>query len=285
MADEFVLRVPEFAKALSMLSQSSIEVFHLNFYNESPSNQNFRPREALVSFSSYHDDLSPALHSLTQSPSIREVMLEGPIVISPSLFWPSNPRPAPFWQNITNFHITFNLNTPDGNWYFVRDPDMIEEEDEEREGSDEEEPTDSEPNSDSGSVLSDDSLVPDTYNEKEEARVAGNLPVRYFRTLPDSEKIIPLLTAMARAAGQMPKLQRTSLKADLICNLGNAYFEIEYLAPGQTSWNIPDENDDDEEKRRLYWQTGKWRPDGEVLRLWREAKGQDGDLLVRFVEW
>lgn len=261
-----------------------MKTFHLSFYNESPSNQSFlwhgSPRPVLV----FQDDLSLALHKFSQSTSIEEIELEGPIVISPSLFWPSNPKTTPFWPNLTSFHVSFNLTTLDGEWYFVRDPDVSVEESVVEEDVDDENESDDSDDSEF-SLLSDDSLAPDTFNERKEARAAGDLPFRYFRTKPDDEKINPLLTAMARAADRMPKLQRMFLKADLFCNSVYAYFEVEYLAPGETSWNCPDKEDGDEEKPRLYWHVGRWRPEDEVLRLWREAKGVNGEILVMFVEW
>ena len=201
-----------FAQALSTINHPSLKSFHLDFYNAAPSNQSFDLHSALAQFSSSDDHLSLALHKFSQSPALIDFVLEGPIVISPRLFWPSSPQTKPVWPNLTSFHVTFNLTTPGGEWYFVRDPENIEESDEDEDDDViEVSSDDSDDDSDDDSVLSYDSLVPDTFNAKKEARATGDLPVRLFRTKPDSDKIYPLLIAMARAAGQMPKLERMSL--------------------------------------------------------------------------
>lgn len=268
-----------FAQALSTIKHPSLSSFHLKFYNESPMNQSSDLHSALAPFSSSHDDLSLALHKYSQSPILIDFTLEGPIVISPTLFWPSDPPITPVWPSITNFHVDFNLNTPNGEWYFIRDPENNDESDEDEDDDEQEESSD---DSDDDSVLSYDSLVPDTFNARKEARATGDLPARCFRTKPDSEKINPLLVAMARAAGQMPKLERMSLTARLIC-AEKSYFELDYLAPGVEMLYV--EKIGDVKKPRLYWHVGKWRPDEEVLRLWREGKGVEQEILVSFLEY
>ena len=146
----------------------------------------------------------------------------------------------------------------------------------------EESSDDSDDDSDDDSVLSYDSLVPDTFNAKKEALATGDFPVRRFRTKPDSDQINPLLIAMARATGQMPKLERMSLAAAQSFCAGKFQFELKYLAPGQDSFQ--DEETGDEEKPRLYWRVGKWRPEAEVLRLWSEGKGTEQEIFVKFRE-
>lgn len=277
--------VLDFVQALSTLVQLSLKTFRLNYYNEAPSNQSFDLHSFVPQSKLSQDNLSLALHKLSQSPNMTEVVLDGPIVISPILFWPINPQTAPLWPALTNFHITFNVTTPNGEWYFVRDPLRGEVADEEEDSEAEDESEDDATSDDSwAEFCANDPLVPDTFNEKKESRAVGDSPIRIFRTMPDSEKITPLLTAMARAAGQMPKLQRLSLTADLVCS--DACFQLSYFAPGEES-RLDRELADDREKPRLYWHLGNghWRPEEEVLLLWREAKGVDGEMVVRFVEW
>ncbi|KAK4691316.1 hypothetical protein P7C71_g5656, partial [Lecanoromycetidae sp. Uapishka_2] len=272
-----------FARDLSTITQPSLKTFDLIFHNNWPSNQDFFPALPLLSTAPYQDELSLALHNFSQRSSIETIYLGGPIVISPSLFWPDCPKATPVWPNLVSFHVVFNLNTMNGEWYFVRDPERREEEFAEDSAVDDEIRLD-DIESDHNSVLSDDSLVPDSYNKKEEMRASGQFPMRRFRFLPDSEKITPLLVAMARAAGQMPKLQRITLRADLATGRRDI-FEVEYLAAGQKPYHRHEKKVENRWEPRLYWESGKWRPDDEVLRLWRQAKAVDGKLLVRFVEW
>ncbi len=172
------------------------------------------------------------------------------------------------------------MTAPEGDWYFQRDPAS----DEWEEPLDED--SESEQDSDTFSDFSDDSFwersdAPETFNERRESRAVGNHPVRLFRTKPDAHKIGPLLTAMARAAGQMPKLRIMSLKGEVY---GPKFteFEVVFCAPGQSFGS--GQGLEDVDKPRLYWVVGKWRPDEAIIQLWRDVKGVDGDLLVRFID-
>lgn len=222
------------------------------------------------------------MHKFSQAPNLDNFELSGPIVISPDLFWPSSLQTTPVWPNMTNLSVDFSLNTPDGEWYFVRDPENDDGTDEDEGNDVVEELSDG---SDDSSVLSYDSSAPDTFNEKREARATGNLPVRIFRTKPDSDKINPLLIAMARAAGQMPKLQGMWLAAAQLGCWDHSYFELGYVAPGLEM--LQGEDIGDVEKPRLWWRVGKWRPEEEVLRLWRKGKGAgaEQEILVSFLDY
>ena len=199
-------------------------------------------------------------------------------MITPEIYWPDNLSSSLAWPELRNFHVKFNRVAPNGDWYFIRDPTQPREEDiDEREETDEEDEFDSDDSDDSY-----DPLVPDSFYERREERRVGNLPLRFFRTMPDSEKITPFLVAMARAAGQMPKLQRMSLETELVSE-GQAHFELQYLAPGQQC--DLDSEPGDSEKPRLYLLVGKWRPEEEIIKLWTEHKGVDGDIIVRYLDW
>ena len=158
------------------------------------------------------------------------------------------------------------MTAPAGNWYFIRDINRPIDEDEAANDSDDPEEsagdTDSEP-------LSDDSLRPDSYAPRREARATGDYPIRSFRTLPDDALMSPLLLAMARAAKQMPRLQTMSLTSTMRDPDG-AGFEVHFYGEGKDSHF--DTEIGGVEGARLVWAVGKWRPREEILSKWREGK-------------
>lgn len=168
------------------------------------------------------------------------------------------------------------MTTPDGDWYFTRDPTQPEDDDDNDDDVEGEADSSSE---DDTSTTSSNSSYPDSFNERKEARAVGDFPIRMFRTLPADSKINPLLLAMARAAGHMPQLQSMSLVSKMR-GADGAGFEIYYHAAGQPSHL--DSEPGDGEKARLYWAVGKWRPEEEALSIWRA--GRDG-MKVQFFEW
>ncbi|KAL9021107.1 MAG: hypothetical protein Q9185_001646 [Variospora sp. 1 TL-2023] len=181
-------------------------------------------------------------------------------------------------------HVDFEMTAPDGAWYFVRDPSKPEGDDEEgvndSDDSDDEPDTESDTYSDSDSFFDSSSVFrPDTFNERREERAAGNYPSRCFRTLPSDTLINPLLLAMARSAACMPKLEEMSLTSTMRDPDG-AGFEVRFYAVGHVRHDDLEPGDSDQ--ARLDWSVGAWRPNDEVLDVWRE--GRDG-LLVRFIEW
>lgn len=265
----------DFARALLLLAQPLLKTFSLRFYHDPPRNHYSSPPSALLPSSLSTDHLSCALHTLSQSPKLTSLKLGGSIVVSPELYWPADSSTPPSWPNLRYFHVTFDMTTPDGDWYFIRDPTKLDDDDYSDEVEDE---ADSSSESDT-SIDSWDFLIPDSFNERKEDRAVGDFPVRMFRTLPSDSRINPLLLAMARAAGHMPQLQSMSLVSKLH-SFDGAWFEIYYHAPGQRS-NL-DSEPGDLEKARLYWSVGKWRPDEEVLRIWRAGREE---MKVKFVEW
>ncbi|KAL8684720.1 MAG: hypothetical protein Q9218_008168 [Villophora microphyllina] len=260
----------DLATALPTLPSSSLRDFTLGFYHEDPSNQYFSPPSALLPLpEAAHatDHLSHALHTLSLSTNLTSLILN-PIVISPSLYWPSDTTGAnpPYWPNLRHHHVEFNMTSPAGEWYFIRDPNRPIDEDEAANDSDDPEEsasdTDSEP-------LSEDSLRPDSYTPRREARATGDYPIRSFRTLPDDALVNPLLLAMARAAEQMPRLQTMSLTSTMRDPEG-AGFEVHFYGEGEHSHC--DREAGGAQGARLNWAVGKWRPEEEILGKWREGK-------------
>ncbi|KAI4102253.1 MAG: hypothetical protein L6R37_004503 [Teloschistes peruensis] len=87
-----------------------------------PPNQYSSPPSALLPSEPSTDHLSHALYALSQSSTLTSLILK-PIFISPELYWPANsPSTPPAWHRIQHYHVEFGLSTPDGDWYFIRDP-------------------------------------------------------------------------------------------------------------------------------------------------------------------
>lgn len=115
--------------------------------------------------------------------------LSGRIHISPSLFLPPNiDDDQAQWPNMRKFHVLFNMASPDGQWYFEHNTQAPtnDEEDDGDEGR-------------WGNGNGDD----------------NNISSNELRTYPNTERIMPLLKAMALAATKMPDLQDIGIKANI----------------------------------------------------------------------
>lgn len=267
---------------LPTISSPSLQRFLLKYYYKDPSNHHFSAPSALLPETPPVDHLSRALHKFSQTPNLTSFKIY-PIVTSPDLYWPEDPATSPSWPNLREFDVEFNMVNPNGDWYFLPDPMRSPDSDQSDNSDDLNTPSDEE-NSDDDDISLDfyesssDSFRPDPYNEREEARAIGNYPFRLFRTLPSDALMNPLLRAMARAAAHMPKLQIMSLQSTTR-DPNAAGFSIYFYAAGQRSKLKTQSGDPD--KPRLFWHVGAWRPDDEVLKIWRE--GREG-LHVKFIE-
>ncbi|KAL9593251.1 MAG: hypothetical protein Q9219_007630 [cf. Caloplaca sp. 3 TL-2023] len=248
---------------------------------EDPSNHYFTPKSVIYPGDSSIDHLSSALHTLSLSTNLRSLNLSK-VVISPDLFWPTTAKTSSTptqWPNLHTFTVTFQMTSPSGQWYFTRDQSKPPDDDEFDGESDEpDEPWSDDSDSNPDSPAPSDPLRPDTYHPIREARLAGDYPIRHFRTFPADALINPLLLAMARAAVCMPKLQVMELSSTLR-DPDRASFEVFYYAAGCVD---PMYVNGDKERDRLVWYVNAWRPDEEVLKAWREGKR---GISVTFVEW
>ncbi len=291
---------------MSTLSLQSLQILHLNLFNTPPTNHNFNLQSVLSSSSPSADDLSLALHKLSQSPNLTDLTLQGDIVISPSFFWPKHqntrqstepdPNPdleLPLWPQLQ--HLEFlNVTLPNGDWFYLRDPDDPEDDDE---GTDEDAAIapDLEPDDSVHSSDSDNSEVPEFFNDQLESRLDGSAPGHHFRKVLDADKIQPMLIAMAHAATRMPKIRRLALSLGME-SLGGV--QVEYLAPGGEPGPGGTQGDEGEEWERANsekktWrvfvgQESKWKVPEELVALWKEmgsAHGDDHEVLVRIEEY
>ncbi|KAL8641110.1 MAG: hypothetical protein Q9226_008672 [Calogaya cf. arnoldii] len=269
----------DFAMYLPTIPSHSLQEFLLKYHYKDPSNQHFSTPSALLPDTTPIDHLSRALHDLSRSSNLTTFRVFS-IVTSPDLYWPENPSTPPLWPNLRQFDVQFRMVNPDGDWYFL--PDRMRSPDsDESENSDDPNTSNDEENSDDDDISLDfyeEPFRPDPYNEREAARAIGDYPFRRFRTMPSDALMNPLLAAMARAAAHMPKLQIMSLQSTTR-DPNAAGFSIYFYAAGQRSKLHTQSGDLD--KPRLFWHVGAWRPDDEVLKIWRE--GREG-LLIKFIQ-
>lgn len=244
-------------------------------------NHDFNPPSILLPSAPTTDQLSQTLHTLSQLPTLTFLQLSGPMLLSPSLFWPSSyPSPPPSWPTLKTLAIDLNIATPTGSWYFDRDPSAPIDDD----SDDEEAASDTSSDTDDPDPFSpasnDSSPPPDPRHPNRFARLVGDKPVRLYRTLPSPTEMPPLLLAMARAAGHMPALERMTLGAQLVGSSEDAVFQVEFLGRG-----VPGQFDEagESERERVIWCVGKWRPQEGLEKVWREGRGEG--LGWRFVEW
>ena len=226
------------------------------------------------------DHLSLALHNLSLAEHLTNLTLGGGIVISEAFFWPEEPDHPPFWPQLLNLEVEFNMTTAEGGWFFIRCDEEEESEEEEQEenvpygwGSD-----NSASDSSSQSEMSDNSDIPDAYHEKREERAVGDFPGRLFRDKADATKLNPFFAGAARAATQMPRLQRMTLVSKVQAN-NKFSFRMSFFAPGQKMYSGPGARDVD--MARLVWAMGSsgYTPEESTVDIWRQAQDGHAELL------
>ena len=214
----------------------------------------------LIPLSTAVDPLNLAMHKLLQKANVTYVSFSAQHVISPEFFWPydglSLPLNAtPFWPRLKTVRILASPISPDGDWYFLPDPNVASH----AEGESGKETT-------------------------RPVNCAGGINV--FRRVPNPEKMNPLLIAMAKAVRYAPSLQEINLRfgsqklTPIIRNGVDAdlkrEFNLTYFAGGVT---CPRQESESTEKPRLIWQVQDWRPDDTVDWHWREALGPDAVMV------
>ncbi|PGH16347.1 hypothetical protein AJ79_01889 [Helicocarpus griseus UAMH5409] len=252
------------AKAVSACTQP-VDDCRITFRSRDPGNEDSSPPNLLPS-SSKVDLLNLALHEFIQQANVTTIRIRDHIV-TPELFWPSPnttmaPITSPFWQNLRDIHVNILVSTVDGGWYFMADPSIASYAEFTEKGSD----------YDSEGDDSDDNT-------------------NTFRSIPDPERMNPLLIAMAHAARHAPVLERMWLSASG-GELQPRYleqedveleriFQIHYLAKGMhdVSEELPDD------KPTLICQVGDWKLEGEVERHWGKALSPDGVIVYNIPDY
>jgi hypothetical protein len=154
---------------------------------------------------------------LTQAPNLRFFYLQRYICLSPVFFWPtsdidlaasSNSEDTtvckPHWPFLEEFFIDLSVVAPDGSWLFDPPP----------QGPEEPEPgtptLDSRGNSPNSSA-SDNSNIPDSFNDGYEDYMTGAQPYWRFRSQVRHAEFALWIKSMARATQCMPKLKTGTL--------------------------------------------------------------------------
>ena len=226
------------------------------------------------------DHLSLAIHALSQSENLTHLELGDHIVISPSLFWPDDRATKfPSWPNLVWVKVVFSMTTSDGDWYFTHDDNANVESD----ADDDDDAAESDLSSSEASEADDDHNItieqnadpdtPDTYNQKKVALATGEEPYRHFRSKAQPDKLNPLFAAAAKAAAQMPRLQRMTLKTEVkAARMFN--FVMTYFAPGERTGRGAGSRN--VQTSRLDWVVGPsgYEPQESILKIWRQAKGE-----------
>jgi len=269
-----------FSEALMKYDFPNLKIADVSFLHNAPSNHHALPAPMIPTSKRQDDPFSTALRKLSQSPNLKSLNFSG--VIDPSFFWPSSSSPSEnqlIWPALETLHVTFDITSPSGTWYFERDPnDQLDE----STAADDNPPAwdgmDSDSATESTSFTSGDD--PDDFDPAREEFFTGQQPVCTFRGIPNNQTLPPLLEAMAKAAAQMPKLQALSLSIYL--DAKEVEWAVSYYAPDRCPW-VSQGEADDLPKRRLYWEVGNWRPDPELSALWRKVQADSGvEMVERF---
>ncbi len=254
-----------------MIPQSSLKRVALGFFNNPPDNQVLNPLSALMPSFPRTDHLSLAIHALSQSENLTHLDLGENIVISPSLFWPNTKTKQPFWPNLVSVKVVFSMNTADGDWYFKANIESADDDDDD--GESDTLSSDGSQADDTTTKQNPDPDTPDTYNEKKVALAIGEKPYCHMRGRADPGKLNPLFEAAARAAAQMPRLQRMTLKTEVKAPRMFT-FAMTYYAPGERTGRGAGSRDVD--MPRLDWVIGPsgYEPEESILEIWKQAKGE-----------
>lgn len=232
----------EVAQALLSVAPKALKGIQLELHNEAPTNQDDSPRNILFpSCPNDHVSISPPKFScqpfLTH---LTHLSLKGPIIVSPSLFWPCDTTEPlsstnlPFWPTFLHLGVYLNIAILSGSWYFVRN---------------------------SAESVQDPAM---------------SFFARSYRTYPNDETMTPLLIAMGRAAGRMPALKHISVVAPkalppMIITFGpqSAMFYFDFYGEGFEKRATFERPGHEEGPRVVFTVDGRWRPAAEVETAWR----------------
>lgn len=140
-----------------------------------------------------------------------------------------HPTICPSGPNLRHLEVWLSDTTPDGEWLYLGKPN--EAHDDESIGADFLAQLALEEDEAAHVNDSEDSQVPDAFHAGLEHQIDGYESEQLFRTMPDHQRINPMLIAMARAATCMPKLQRMALYTG--GDDDSSGMEVTYLAAGQ----------------------------------------------------
>lgn len=210
------------------------------------------------------DRYNSVLSCLIQN-GCKKLRLENWHIVSPKLFWAPNDRSLgfPFWPRLQTIDIDMAVVTHEGNVFFEPDPE--------------------------------DKNYPELCRRMNDAAGSQDTglyvaPPIQINCIPVPGIMNPLLIAIAGAIQRASCLEALNLELlswscrDLLSDVqsvtAHVKFQITYLVKGVLSRDQNgDEIDGPVGKTRLFWKTGKWRPDEEVQKAFREALVKDALIL------
>ena len=182
---------------------------------------------------------------MSQSENLTHLDLGDGTIVSPSLFWPDTQAKEPCWPNLLWVKVVFSETTADGERYFTHDDKA------------------------------------DTESNSEDVTGSGTSSAGASAVKAEPGKLNPLFEAAARAAVQMPRLQRMTLETEIKTSR-LSIFAMTYLSPSELTACGPGSRNAD--TSRLDWVIGSsdYEPEESILEIWRQAKGE---LLQSVGEW
>ncbi|KAH8730569.1 hypothetical protein GQ44DRAFT_700529 [Phaeosphaeriaceae sp. PMI808] len=273
------------AESFTRIPPSNLETLHLKVFTHEIRNEDVPVQELVESAAGRHiyDSLIEHLATFRR---LRTLTLTGPLTICPTISQiNSDLTPHAIFPALEKFALEFTPNTADGRWFFLRDDAVFrhhqsnssDDDEGESENEDEEEST--------GFIV---------YNRTpiREGEVSDH---NKYRSLPNPQTMTPLLTSVARMCAQMPRIKQLSIKLNrndmnrsrLDVDVVDRVFELWFLAASSTLEKFDNVvqnpviplDADISQCNRVYFRMGRYKPDAEVLKLWRETVGVDGKII------
>lgn len=205
------------ATALQRATLTSVCQFAISIQDIDPGNQNFPPGNLLDGEDM--DDLSLAVRRICQLTTLRTLELKGTWILSAEAFGQIHNLPDLFCPSLETLMIECSATSPGGEWLITGN---------ETEAQDEDYISDSSSHAAFNSNNSDTSDFPPQYRWDIEA---GEIPDVIFRTTPDPNTFVPLISSFANAVmSHMPKLESMEI---MFGSSTTSSMEIVYLAAGK----------------------------------------------------
>jgi hypothetical protein len=235
-----------------------------------------------------HDPFSSSLRILSYQ--LRTMKLR--VVADESLFWPAD-ESTPSWPNLESLSVMFPQASPSGAFYFEGSCDVDTGPNEGYEIDDSSYPplecTDEDGNAD--------------YEVDWDFDFDSHRVYAQYRVKPVNKTLVPFLTAFAKAAVLMPSLKEAALWSPLMFYPkemeeyeGFDYKEVSRVVEGELAWGVaytkPETQgftdaigEDFAAFRQMWWYVGDWRPDPELLDLFRQIGRQEQDDEQISMHW
>jgi hypothetical protein len=225
-----------------------------------------------------HDPFSSSLRILSYQ--LRTMKLR--VVADESLFWPTDGS-TPSWPNLESLSVMFHQASPSGAFYFEGSRDV-----------------DTGPNE--GFEIDDSSYPPWKCTDEDgnadyevdwDFDFDSHRVYAQYRVKPVNKTLVPFLTAFAKAAAIMPSLKEAALWSPLMFYPkemeeyeGFDYKEVSKVVEGELAWGVAYTKpgtqgftdaigEDFAAFRQMWWYVGDWRPEPELLDLFRQIGRQE----------